>query len=153
YVSTFHSFAYLFIEQVINDGYINKFVYWINENEYEMDKLLNQIINEFEKKEIIEKNKVELDEIKTSISLWKGSLISPENAGHKYSDDYVTVYKEFEKRRNEQNALTYDDFIPLTVSILKNNKFYFDKWSNKLEHLIVDEYQDVNYGQQTLIEI
>lgn len=153
YVSTFHSFAYLFIEQVINDGYINKFVYWIDENEYEMDKLLNQIINEFEKKEIIEKNKVELDEIKTSISLWKGSLISPENAGHKYSDDYVTVYKEFEKRRNEQNALTYDDFIPLTVSILKNNKFYFDKWSNKLEHLIVDEYQDVNYGQQTLIEI
>jgi DNA helicase-2/ATP-dependent DNA helicase PcrA len=153
YISTFHSFAFQFIEQIIKDGNLNKFVYWIDEHEYEAEKLLTKIIKELEKKEIIEKNKVDLEKIKTSISLWKGSLITPENAGHKYSNDYVTVYKEFEIKRNELNALTYDDFIPLTVAILLNNNYYFEKWSNKTEHLIVDEYQDVNFGQQSLIEI
>lgn len=154
HISTFHSFSKNFIDQAIKDKNLHRFSeYWIEEDEYKIDILLHTIIKQFEKEEIIEKDKVEIDEIKMSISLWKGSLIRPENAGHKYNDDYVVVYKEFEKRRSEQNALTYDDFIPLTVKILEENKFYFDKWSNKLDHLIVDEYQDVNYGQQKLIEI
>jgi len=153
YISTFHSFGFQFIENYIKEMKLNKYKYWIKENEYEIDRLLNRIISELERKNIIEKNKVELDKIKTSISLWKGSLIEPDEAGHKLGNDFVEVYKEFEKQRNNENALTYDDFIPLTINILQKNKSLYEKWSNKIEFLIIDEYQDVNLGQQKLIEI
>ncbi|CAM4172109.1 ATP-dependent helicase [Flavobacterium antarcticum] len=153
YISTFHAFSYKFIQSAITDGDIPASVFWTGENDFEIDKLLNSIIKDFERKEIIEKGKVELEDVSTAISLWKGSLISVENAGHHYSPESILVYKEFEKGRKEKNALTYDDFIPITVKLLSENQKYIQKWLGKIEHLIVDEYQDINYGQQRLIEL
>lgn len=153
YINTFHSFAYNFIENAIKEGHLPKYNYWIREQEFEIGILIKKIIRELEKGDLIEKNKIELDEVEKSISLWKGSLISPENAGHKYNNDIVKVYKEFEKQRCEKNALTFDDFIPLTVSLLSHNSKYKEEWTNRVKHLIVDEYQDVNLGQQKLVEL
>lgn len=153
YISTFHAFSYRFIQTAMNEGDIPKHVFWTGESEFEIDKLLNKIIRDLENNKAIEKNKVELEDVSTAISLWKGSLISPENAGHYYNEDNVIVYKEFERLRKEANALTFDDFIPITVKLLSENEKYKQKWLNKIEHLIVDEYQDINFGQQKLIEL
>lgn len=153
YISTFHSFSYQFIEDAKHKGILPNYEYWIADNEFEIDKLIHKIIAELEKKELIEKGKVELDEVRTSIGLWKGSLISPENAGHKFNPDIVTVYKEFEEKRNEKNILTFDDFIPLTIQLLTTNISCQKQWLNRIEHFIIDEYQDINLSQQKLIEL
>src|SRR5690606_11330970 len=108
YISTFHSFSYQFIENATQKQILPKYDYWIAERDFEIDKLIHKIIYELESKDEIEKGKVELDEVRTSISLWKGSLIKPENAGHKFNSGIVAIYKEFEKRRAEQNILTFD---------------------------------------------
>lgn len=153
YISTFHSFSYQFIENAIQKGMLPKYDYWIAEHEFEIDKLIHKIIADLESKEKIEKGKVELDEVRTSISLWKGSLIKPENAGHIFNNDIVAVFKEFEKRRTEQNILTFDDFIPLTIELLSTNISCKQQWLNRIEHFIIDEYQDINLSQQKLIEL
>lgn len=153
YISTFHAFAFQFIQMARKEGRIHEFVLWENEFEFEKDILLHKVIEDLAKKSIIDLSKVDVDEARASISLWKASLIRPENAGHKFYPGYIDIYKEFEDRRNKANALTFDDFIPITIETLESNGDYMSKWSNKLEHLIVDEYQDVNYGQQRLIEI
>jgi superfamily I DNA/RNA helicase len=145
FITTFHSFCFQFIEDFKKSFKLPNFEFWTDENEYQIDRLLNKIIADLEKHNIIEKNKIELDKVKNSISLWKGSLIVPDEAGHKLGNDFVEVYKEFEKHRNNLNAITYDDFIPTTINILQKNKQILDKWTNKTEFLIVDEYQDVNY--------
>ncbi len=50
-------------------------------------------------------------------------------------------------------ALTFDDFIPLAVQFLESETYAQQRWCGDLRFVIVDEYQDVNYGQQRLIEL
>lgn len=153
YISTFHSFSYQFIEMLMKDGVMAKYEYWIDEHAFRVDTLLHKIASKFGKEDRINRANFDLEEMKTSISLWKSMLVEPENAGHRYNKDYELIYKEFELQRNQAKALTYDDFIPLTVEILSKENDYRKKWSNKTHYLIVDEYQDVNLGQQRLIEL
>jgi superfamily I DNA/RNA helicase len=55
--------------------------------------------------------------------------------------------------RLEKSALTFDDFIPLAIDILETNPNAHHRWCGPVQHLIVDEYQDVNRGQQRLLEL
>jgi DNA helicase-2/ATP-dependent DNA helicase PcrA len=88
-----------------------------------------------------------------AIGLWKASLIPPERAGHRTSPDLPLVYRRFEELREEARALTFDDFVPKTMELLENNSQFRRQFANRLDHLIVDEYQDINYGQQQLIRL
>ena len=63
------------------------------------------------------------------------------------------VYALFEEKRRQAKALTFDDFVPVAVRLLEHSDTIAATWCNRYEHLIVDEYQDVNYGQQRLIEV
>ena len=63
------------------------------------------------------------------------------------------VYQDFETQSLTSFALTFDDFIPLAVDILESNSHAHQRWCGDLQFIIVDEYQDVNYGQQRLNEI
>jgi DNA helicase-2/ATP-dependent DNA helicase PcrA len=63
------------------------------------------------------------------------------------------VYAEFERMRLEKSALTFDDFIPLAIDILESNSNAYERWCRPTAYLIVDEYQDINRGQQRLIEL
>ena len=78
---------------------------------------------------------------------------SPERAGTHTSSYLPLVYQEFEKLRRSENALTFDDFVPLAVSLLEHNPVVNQRNCQNVQYLIVDEYQDINYGQQRLIEL
>jgi DNA helicase-2/ATP-dependent DNA helicase PcrA len=88
-----------------------------------------------------------------AIGLWKASLIPPGRAGHRTNPDLPLVYRRFEELREEARALTFDDFVPKAMELLENDPQFRRRWTNRLDHLIVDEYQDVNYGQQQLIRL
>jgi DNA helicase-2/ATP-dependent DNA helicase PcrA len=63
------------------------------------------------------------------------------------------VFSEFEQLRTQKFALTFDDFVPVAVQILTSNKTICDQCCGHVQHVIVDEYQDVNLGQQRLVEL
>ncbi|MBN2004326.1 MAG: ATP-dependent helicase [Anaerolineae bacterium] len=88
-----------------------------------------------------------------AIGLWKASLIPPEHAGHRTHPDLALVYRRFEELREEARALTFDDFVPKAMMLLRDNAGFRQRFANRLDHLIVDEYQDINYGQQQLIRL
>jgi len=96
---------------------------------------------------------IDPEEAVTAIALWKGSLIPPERAGYRGDALMPLVYGEYEKLRLRQTALTFDDFIPLVVGILEEESTVAQQWCGRVRHLIVDEYQDINYGQQRLLEL
>ena len=87
------------------------------------------------------------------ISLYKSALIPPERAGHHTNQHIPKIYKAYEYSRATENALTFDDFVPTVVNSLQSNDSLRTTWSSRADYLIVDEYQDVNFGQQRLIEI
>ena len=91
-----------------------------------------------------------------AIMLWKNAAIRPEYAGYDASEALAEVfqetYREFERRRNNANqALTYDDFVLEALDALEDPETMRRRASH-LKHIIVDEYQDINLGQQLLLE-
>lgn len=91
------------------------------------------------------------------ISKAKNSLIWPE----KYHEQQTTflgermanVYTEYERRLRESNSLDFDDLIVRTIDLLEKEKSVREKYQNKFEYVLVDEYQDVNVAQYRLIAL
>jgi DNA helicase-2/ATP-dependent DNA helicase PcrA len=153
-VHTFHSFCYQFIQKMSTAGMLPSAIdFWLDGRSELIWLYINIAISNLERRKALPPDRVDPDEASEAIQLWKGSLIPPPRAGYRGNPYIPLVYEEFEKLRMQQNALTYDDFIPLTVGILETEQAINRQWCNRADHVIVDEYQDVNYGQQRLIEL
>jgi len=153
-VDTFHSFAYGFVQDIIVSGRLpGNWDFWTEDKEEKARLTLNRIIETLEKAHVIPANSVDSEEAYQAIQLWKGSLIPPPRAGYRGNNSMPRVYDAFERERMNLHAITYDDFVPIAVSFLEKNRDLLNRYNSSLQHLIVDEYQDVNYGQQRLVEL
>lgn len=163
-ISTMHTFCDNIIREYSNEIGLSP-NYIINNLSVEKDKLANDIIKENydEKifthipmyrvvkllKDIEEKTRdkgveLSLKEV-PSISIWDDLR----NYFHKIYPIYVD---KLEKIKLEQATITTNDLIRYAVRILKNKKIapYI---TNSLEYLFLDEAQDINFEQATLIEL
>ena len=147
-VNTFHSFAY-------RVGNLAGQVQWFGENEGLGTLNLLKAISKVAKLQKINRAELSLDEAERAIGLWKGSLIPPNYAGYTGSNGnaYVAIYREFEDLRHENNAITFDDFVPLAVALIQGDRSKLSQHASALKYIIVDEYQDINLGQEKLIEL
>src|SRR3990172_23372 len=155
-VHTFHSFSYQFISEMIATGLLPGQIDIWAEDKAELVRIyVHRAINNLVSRKRIPPDLVDPDDAIEAIGLWKGSLIPPlpSRAGYRGNPYISLVYEEFESLRLQQNALTYDDFIPMAVGILETEHEVNQKRCNRTDFVIVDEYQDVNYGQQRLIEL
>jgi DNA helicase II / ATP-dependent DNA helicase PcrA len=91
------------------------------------------------------------------ISKAKNSLIWPDKY-HESQTSFLgermaNVYTEYERRLRESNSLDFDDLIVRTIDLLEKEKSVREKYQNKFEYVLVDEYQDVNVAQYRLISL
>jgi DNA helicase-2/ATP-dependent DNA helicase PcrA len=153
-VHTFHSFSYHVIREMLRIDVLPGLTqFWTGEQEELIWLIARRAIESLERQKKIPPNTVGSEDALNAISLWKGALLPPQRAGSFASPYLPLVYAEFERMRLEKSALTFDDFIPLVVDILENNTNARRRWCGPVEYLIVDEYQDVNRGQQCLLEL
>ncbi|NMS24473.1 UvrD-helicase domain-containing protein, partial [Vibrio parahaemolyticus] len=61
------------------------------------------------------------------------------------------VYRMYEERLRTANALDFDDLLIKTVRLLRNSREVRDKYNDRFEYILVDEYQDTNPLQLALI--
>ncbi|HQU81856.1 MAG TPA: 3'-5' exonuclease [Pyrinomonadaceae bacterium] len=61
------------------------------------------------------------------------------------------VFKMYEERLNNANALDFDDLMIKTVRLLRTNEEVRNKYNEKFKYILVDEYQDTNALQFALI--
>jgi len=153
-VHTFHSFSFQVINSMVRMGVLPGLTqFWTGEQEELTWLTAKRAIENLERQNVIPRNAVESEAALNAISLWKGALLPPERAGSHASPYLPLVYAEYERLRLERSALTFDDFIPLAIDFLETNAIARQRWCGPVEHLIVDEYQDVNHGQQRLLEL
>ena len=153
-VHTFHSFSYMVINEAMKAGLLSsKTEFWLSDKAEYIWVCLKRVITELEKAKKVLPDSIDAEQAMQSIGLWKGSLIPPHHAGSASQPYLPLVYTGFEEFRQSQEALTYDDFIPTAIDLLENNPIFYRRFCGNIQHLIVDEYQDVNLGQQTLIEL
>ena len=95
--------------------------------------------------------------IQNRISLWKNSVIGPEEAARIAADDLeagaAKVYAEYERTLRAYQAVDFDDLIRLPVELFEAHDEVGGRWRSRIWHLLVDEYQDTNRCQYRLMKL
>ena len=92
----------------------------------------------------------------SEISNAKNEMLEPEQYTVRANGDFrkekiALVYEMYQKRLKENNAIDFDDIINYTIKILMDNPDILEYYSDKFHYVLVDEYQDTNKAQFTLV--
>lgn len=94
-------------------------------------------------------------QVLSALSRWKEELIDPEQATARAvtaSDQTIArVYREYQRRLRENHALDFDDLIVSAVHLLEPGSELGDLYRRRFEHVLIDEYQDVNRSQYEFV--
>lgn len=61
------------------------------------------------------------------------------------------IYKAYEARCRQANAMDFDDILLYTYLLFRNHREIKEKYGQQFEYILVDEYQDTNYAQVSII--
>lgn len=150
YVGTFHSFCAKILR--IDGQFIGLKKNFLIYDENDQIGIIKSIL----KKINLEKNYLP-SYFLSRISSAKNQLISPKKYLEVFSDyassDTNLIYQAYEKELKENNALDFDDLINMTINLFKKNKQVLEKYQDKYQYILIDEFQDTNYVQYLLTKL
>ncbi|GAA3817531.1 DNA helicase PcrA [Nocardioides panacisoli] len=89
------------------------------------------------------------------ISDHKNELRDPEevaaDARNSIEESYAAAYTLYQRRLREANAFDFDDLIMETVRLFQTKPDIRDTYRRRFRHVLVDEYQDTNHAQYSLV--
>ncbi|MGI9034668.1 MAG: ATP-dependent helicase, partial [Pyrinomonadaceae bacterium] len=153
-ISTFHSLCVRILRQDIeslDEGYTKSFTIYDTDDSIKVIKACVKDIGLAEKQ-------LSARTVQNAISGSKNRGENPDDYAAKieYADErktaIVRVFKMYEERLNNSNALDFDDLLIKTVRLLQNVPEARKKYNDKFKYILVDEYQDTNALQFALIK-
>lgn len=98
-----------------------------------------------------------VEQVRYQISSWKNDLVSPQQAERLAMTNPTAVsaariYPEYERYLQACNAVDLDDMLYLPNEVLRKFDNIRLKWQNRVQYLLVDEYQDTNAAQYQLVK-
>jgi DNA helicase-2/ATP-dependent DNA helicase PcrA len=95
--------------------------------------------------------------IHAQISNAKNQLIGPDDYLSRvesfYDQTVADVYRLYQKRLHDSNAMDFDDMLMLTVEVLERFPEALERWQKAFRYVLVDEYQDTNHAQYRLLQL
>lgn len=89
------------------------------------------------------------------VSNLKNELIDEETFAGQAADGFektlAQAYAMYQSRLRDANALDFDDIIMTTVHLLQAFPDVAEHYRRRFRHVLVDEYQDTNHAQYTLV--
>lgn len=152
WVSTFHSTCVRILRRFIDHlGYDNAFTIYDSDDQKSLMKDICKQLN-------IDTKKYKERTFLNAISSAKDELKTPEQYADEVAKEYNKkifgrVYKEYQKRLKQNNALDFDDLIMLTVQLFRQNAEILNHYQERFPFILVDEYQDTNTAQFTLLSL
>jgi DNA helicase-2/ATP-dependent DNA helicase PcrA len=143
--STFHSLSARILRESIEAlGYKRDFVIF---DEDDSEKVIKECLVALNQKEERGLNK----KLKEKISTAKNQLLLPEQIS---DDEFLTrVYKLYQEKLKEYNALDFDDLLMLTVLLFQQFPDVLEKYQRRWRFILIDEYQDTNKAQYILVKL
>lgn len=62
------------------------------------------------------------------------------------------IYTEYQRRLKQAGAMDFDDMLCLTNQLFIQHPEVLEKYQNRFQYILVDEYQDTNYAQYLLLK-
>lgn len=94
--------------------------------------------------------------VASAISMAKDELKTPDDydvTRDPRSRDIQAIYRLYQRKLMEYNAVDFDDIIMKTVQLLSEDSEVREYYQNKFRYVLVDEYQDTNYAQFVLTKL
>ncbi|MDD5131847.1 MAG: UvrD-helicase domain-containing protein [bacterium] len=153
-LSTFHSFCVRVLRQDIELlGYKRSFVIY---DENDSLSLIKQCLREVG----LDDKKTKPKEVLYIIDKAKDDLLDAEsyqiyaNASHNDVRQAVAeIYRRYQKKLKDNNALDFGDLIMLTVHLWQAYPEVLQRYQERFRYVMVDEYQDTNHAQYILTKM
>jgi len=152
-VTTFHSLCVRILRQdieALQEGYNKHFTIYDTDDSIKVIKACIKDIG-FDEKQLAPR------QVQNAVSAAKnrGEDFDLYASKVEYTDEkraaIARVFKLYEERLNNANALDFDDLLIKTVRLLRVSQEVREKYNNKFKYILVDEYQDTNALQFALI--
>ena len=152
WIGTFHSICVRILRKYIDRlGYDHSFLIFDTSDQ-------KTLIKECMKSLKIDDKMFTDRSIMSEISNAKNEMLGPKAYQTKYAGEYRKeiigkVYEMYQQKLKENNAVDFDDLINHTIKILTENPDALEYYSDKFKYVLVDEYQDTNKAQFTLVTL
>jgi DNA helicase-2/ATP-dependent DNA helicase PcrA len=70
-----------------------------------------------------------------------------------FAKDIQKIFRKYEKKKKETNALDFDDLLEKTLVLLSENEKIREFYSRYFRYILVDEYQDTNLLQSETLDL
>ncbi|MGN0065067.1 MAG: DNA helicase PcrA [Nocardioides sp.] len=149
WVSTFHSACVRILRKEIDRlGFSSNFSIY---DAADSKRLMTLVLRDLE----LDPKKYQPGAVLNWISNHKNELNDVEAAtkdvSNRFEEAYAAAYKEYQRRLRDANALDFDDLIMTTVHLFQTYPDVLDNYRRRFRHVLVDEYQDTNHAQYSLI--
>jgi DNA helicase-2/ATP-dependent DNA helicase PcrA len=153
-VGTFHSTCVRILRQDIEalpKNYTRNFVIFDSDDAKNLIKIIIKELG-------MDDKEIKFRAVASHISAAKNQLLTPYTYDEKTEDNRFTVavkkiFPIYQRKLEEHNALDFDDLLQKTVQVFEQCPQVLQKYHQKWNHLMVDEYQDTNFAQYRLVRL
>ena len=152
WMGTFHSICVRILRNHIEKiGFNSSFIIFdMTDQKSLIKKCLKEL--QIDEKQFSEKS------VQYEISNAKNEMLDPDQYRLRAQGDFrkekiAEVYSLYQKRLKENNSIDFDDIINFTIKIFNENPEVLNYYSSKFKYILVDEYQDTNKSQFTLVKM
>ena len=151
FIGTFHSFGLRILrENYIDAGYTSNITILDTDDS---KALIKRIIKEMD----LDPKEYDIKHIINKISGAKNDGISPSEYNRLFLNDLdkviAVIYEKYLKLLKENNSVDFDDLLLKPVELFKKNKDVLERYQNRFQYILVDEYQDTNSIQYELCKL
>ena len=152
WLGTFHSIGAQILRQYPEKvGLKNGFVILDTDDQL---RLLKQIIKE----ENIDDKKWSAKGLLSLIDKWKNKGLGPNQISSDDGDYFANgkgkvLYKKYQEQLKFFNAADFGDLILECIRLFNENPDILESFQNRFKYMLVDEYQDTNTSQYTLLKL
>ncbi|WP_018923587.1 DNA helicase PcrA [Salsuginibacillus kocurii] len=151
WVSTFHSMCVRILRRDVDRIGFNRNFSILDGSDQQ------SVIKQILKDQNLDTKKFEPRTILGAISTAKNELRSPEAVAKKaegpFEEVVADVYKAYQKRLRSNHAMDFDDLIMITIRLFEQVPDVLKYYQRKFQYIHVDEYQDTNRAQYTLVNL
>ncbi|EMW5890755.1 DNA helicase PcrA [Enterococcus faecium] len=151
WVSTFHSMCVRILRRDVDFIRYNRNFTIIDSSE--QLTLMKRILKELN----IDPKKYDPRSILGTISQAKNSLQTPQDfakmQGSYYEEIVAKCYAAYQKELQYNQCMDFDDLIMNTIRLFEEHPDSLTYYQNKFHYIHVDEYQDTNHAQYTLVNL
>lgn len=152
-VRTFHSLAHRLIAWLVERRLVPDLPLLISDGDVAAT-LRNVLASARQARILSGDHDVDVDDLGSAIAQWKAMLVPATDARAPAQSELVTLYRHYEELRfGPRGWRTFDDLLFDVAHALIAHPDVRATLANRVDHFLLDEYQDVNLAQHRIVEM